>query len=222
MAKFEGEFEGKPFSIPRTICGHTLTEDEMDRLERGETVHFDATSSAGNGFVAVGSLGEREYKGKKGIGFVFRDVPYQWGGHVFTDAEAKALEAGKKVHLTDCVSRKTGNTYECDVTLGEEDGRSRIIPQFDDSRPKRDPSEYCEGTFKGKQVHFKRVFRGQKLSDEQCQELLAGSTTVVRGIKSKSGSTYDAKVELGNVEFDARDTGEHVKYFGVRFVDFVR
>lgn len=222
MAKFEGEFEGEHFSIPRTICGHTLTDDEMDQLERGETIHFDATSHEGHDFVAVGALGEREYRGKKGIGFVFRDVPYQWGGHVFTDAEAKALEAGKKVHLTDCVSRKTGNTYECDVTLGEEDGRSRIIPQFDDSRPKRDPSEYCEGTFKGKQVHFKRVFRGQKLSDEQCQELLAGGTTVVNGIKARNGSTYNAEVELGDVEFDDRETGEHVKYFGVRFVDFVR
>ena len=202
MAKFEGEFEGEHFSIPRTICGHTLTDDEMDQLERGETIHFDATSQKGNSFVAVGALGEREYRGKREIGFVFRDVPYNWGSHVFTDDEVKRLEAGEKVHLADC---------RCDVTLGKENGRPHLVVQ-------RDPSEYCEGTFEGRQVHFKRVFRGKKLTDEQCQELLAGKTTIVKGIKKKDGSTYDAEVGLGDVEFDDRETGEHVKYFGVKFV----
>ena len=87
MARFEGEFEGEHFSIPRTICGHTLTDDEMDKLERGETIHFDATSHEGRDFVAVGALGEREYKGGRENGFVVRVLPNQWGGHLFTDDE---------------------------------------------------------------------------------------------------------------------------------------
>lgn len=138
-------FGGRERSFRRELFGHTFTEDELETLLEGELVEFDAISKAGKPYRAIVALEEYTFEGRDGeehtafgprLNFeemnARRGVPATWCSHLFTDAEKRALEAGEKVHLEDCVSKNTGNSFSCDVIFAEEEPGEgkRIIPQF--------------------------------------------------------------------------------------------
>lgn len=139
------EHNGRRMRFKSEVCGHTLTDDEIAALFAGKSVEFPATSKAGSPYTAVVNLQEYSFTGRNGnevetfgprLDFdamnARRGVPATWCEHRFTDSEKKILEGGGKVHLEDCVSKRTGNTFPCDVIFAEEnpgEGK-RIIPQF--------------------------------------------------------------------------------------------
>lgn len=126
--------DGTQVRFNRQWGGHTFTDDEVNALLDGKQISFTANKKAGGTFIATGKLEQQQYNGHDFWGFKLlprEGVPDQWSGHKFTETEKNMLEAGQPVHLADCVSRKTGNAFECDVTYDvDENGNKRIIPSF--------------------------------------------------------------------------------------------
>lgn len=74
-------------------------------------------------------LEDGSYEPISGCGF--KILPF--GGKAFTEKQASALLAGKKVHVKGLVSNKTGNKYECDFVLAPQE-HNGVAPIFDKKR----------------------------------------------------------------------------------------
>lgn len=136
---FEGTWNGKAVKFNRNFRGHRLTDDECRRLCAGEEIEITGLKAkSGNTYGVRAVLNNMEYNGHKYVGVEQkgfldgdRGIPDQWCGHKFTDDEKSLLEEGRAVEISDAVSKKTGKTFSCKVTYGEnESGRKGIIPQF--------------------------------------------------------------------------------------------
>ena len=95
-----------------------------------------------------------------------------WGGHTFTDEECEALCAGEAV------------TFEVDNSYGKSTVTGRLAEQsfngqtfigFQKDTPVDDADHYS-GTWKRKNIRFKRVWGGHRFTDEECEDLCAGKT----------------------------------------------
>ena len=143
--KAEGMFNGEQVRFNREWGGHRFTDDEVDKLLAGDNIHFSAKSKAGNTYEAYGYLAHQTFINSQGdevpfVGFKLDfdlapdTVPASFCGHKFTAAEKSVLEKGNVLHLTDLVSKRTGNTFEADLKWGEDKdnpGRKRINLSFD-------------------------------------------------------------------------------------------
>ena len=92
-------------------------------------------SKSGSTYGVKGKLSELEYNGHKYVGFErtgFADsangVPKAWCGHTFTDDEKTKLEAGEVVHVEGLVSKKTGGTFNADLSYDKNE--KKIVPHF--------------------------------------------------------------------------------------------
>lgn len=66
--------------------------------------------------------------------------------------------------------------------------------------------EKVEGTWEGKQVRISREWGGHKFTDKELEQLFAGETIVVDGIKKKDGSgTYAVKGKLANLSYNGHN-----------------
>ena len=136
-----------------------------------------------------------------------------YGGHVFTDAEVADLLAGKEIPVMG-VQGKTGTynvkgslqiqTYEGHKYVGfkatgylNDDGSSKEVKAVDSS-------EYCTGTWKKKQIRFKRSFSGHTFTDDECAQLLAGKEISFQAT-SASGKSYTATGKLAKQSFQGRE-----------------
>lgn len=159
---------------------HRFTDDEVRALSAGELIEFKALSKLGKEYTARGALGQGTYKDKDYWGFQLDTtprVPDSWAGHTFTEDERQALEAGETIHLDDCVSRKTGKTFEVDVSYGEEEGRMKIIPHF---APRKEgvPDSWA----------------GHSFTPDEVRDLEAGKAVIVTDCVSKAGNRFEAMV----------------------------
>ena len=132
--KFTGVYvpTAEQISFNKDWGNHRFTDDEAQKLLNGETISFQATAKSGNPYTARGSLKKQEYNGHEFWGFALaqNSVPANWAGHTFTQDEIDTLQSGGSVYVTDCVSKKTGKTFACTLSLGEEDGKKKLIPNF--------------------------------------------------------------------------------------------
>lgn len=215
--KYEGIWNGREVSFSREYCSHRFTDEECEKLCAGETIEVSdfVSSKTGKKFAAVGKLEDQEYNGHNFVGFKpdfsakTDSIPGQLCGHTFTAPELKALENGESVHIDGAVS-KAGKKFNCDVTWGKkDDGTMGFTFEFGSA------SDNVTGVWKGKNVSFKRNFRGHELTDEECEQLLAGEKIEIRGLKAKSGNTYGVLVNLGDYEYNGG------KYFGVNQLEFL-
>ena len=138
----EGNFNGQQVTIPDAFGHHEFTPEEAEALFAGKTIAFNAHSDrTGNDYRAVGYIGD--YNGH--LGFVLDlnakadldnaddFMPKTFGGVELTSEQREKLMAGERVHLTGCVSARTGNTYDCDVVWADDDqrpGHKRLVPDF--------------------------------------------------------------------------------------------
>lgn len=76
--------------------------------------------------------------------------------------------------------------------------------------------EYFDGTWNGRQVKVNRVFRGHRLTDDECQRLLNGETIEIHGLKGKTGNAYGVEAKLDDMEYNGR------KYVGVNQLGFAQ
>lgn len=148
------------------------------------------------------------------------ETPWQ---HTITDDEFATLCDGGTIEFD--ATSKAGRKFKARVHLGHYTSKSgREYPSLEFV----DDDDHFSGTYtgsdaahKGKNVRFKRVFRGKRLSDADCKKLLAGKEVPVRGLVSKkTGNEYAVYVTLAQNEFDNAH-GEHISYFGLSQTGFV-
>lgn len=147
-----------------------------------------------------------------------------------SESQLDDLLAGKTVKIHGCVPRGGGRPYDVNAKLGW-----LTFPDKETGDPVRvftvvlvDDDDHVSGLYtgddpqnKGRNIRFKRVFCGVRLTDEQCTDLLAGRTITVDGIKSKSsGRTYSCYAKLAWSDFKGRD-GRNIHTFNVQRAGFV-
>lgn len=70
VEKFTGTWNNKEVKVKRTWSGHRFTDEEVEKLLKGETISFETTSSrTGNKYTAKGKLANQEYNGNAFVGF---------------------------------------------------------------------------------------------------------------------------------------------------------
>lgn len=74
-------------------------------------------------------------------------------------------------------------------------------------------ADYARGVWEGKNVKFKRIVGGYRLTDEEVNALLDGKTVDFVFTSSKNGMKYNASGKLANLSF-TKD-GKMIKYVGV-------
>ena len=137
VERFHGTWNGREVAVKRIQRGYRLNDDEVSTLLAGGTVTCSFTSKAGKPYTMEGKLADMDYNGHQYVGVDWqfegsRDVPNSWCTHKFTDEEKELLRAGERVALTDCVSKRTGKTFSCEVSYGETDrGNKGIVPHFE-------------------------------------------------------------------------------------------
>ena len=139
------DFKGEQVHFNRIWRGHRFSDEEVAKLAAGDVISFMATSKAGKPYEAWGYLAEQVFVDEQGrevsyFGFKLDfdkapdRIPHSVCGHVLSDAERRLLESGQKLHVTDLVSKRTGNTFEADLQWGDDEqrpGHKRINLFFD-------------------------------------------------------------------------------------------
>ena len=137
--KVTGKWKRKEVTISREWSGHRFTDEELEKLFKGEEIeiHGLVSKSTGKTYGVRGKLTNQEFNGRKFVGFertgfanANTGVPDVWCQHKFTDDEKILLEQGKSVEIDGCVSKK-GSVFSCKVHYGKNDrGQMGIIPEF--------------------------------------------------------------------------------------------
>ena len=131
--RIKGTWNGKPISINGVFGEHEFTDEEAEKLFKGEVIEFEATSKDGRKYMAKGKLEEQEYNGTTFVGFSRimperytgiwngKEVSFKkkWYTHEFTEEEAKDLFAGKEVTFEQI--SKNGNPYMLTGKLAEQE-----------------------------------------------------------------------------------------------------
>ena len=143
----------------------------------------------------------------------------EWGGHVFTDEEVNDLLAGKEITISGLKSAK-GTEYGVIGRLANLSYNGISYVGFDKiafTGEAKDDSERYGGVWNGRNVSFKRVFRGYSLSDEECEKLLSGAEIPIMGLKSSKnpGKTYGIKARLADLSYQGKS------YVGIEQVGFL-
>lgn len=134
--RYSGEWKGRNVSFKRVFRGRRLSDAECKKLCDGMEIEIRDLEGKSGKYSIVAALDNLEYNGHKYVGvkqlrFV-GGIPKKWCEHVFTDDEKALLEAGKRLELTGCVSKK-GNVFDVAVTWEQkDDGTMALIPHFDD------------------------------------------------------------------------------------------
>lgn len=131
--RYSGVWNGKEIKFKRNWSGHYFTDEECEALLRGEDVSFEATSSKGNPYTAIGKLAEQEYAGHRYVGFKLNprenssggsntpNIPDTYCRHKFTDEEKESLLAGLPIEASDFYSEKKQKTFSAKLKYGVKD-----------------------------------------------------------------------------------------------------
>ena len=145
----------------------------------------------------------------------------EWAGYRFSDEECEKLLNGETITIdklkpnnSDKFFKVTGSlavlTYKGKQYVGF--NRESFVALNEDGK---EDDNRCYGTWKGRQISFKRVWAGYRFSDEECEKLLAGETISITGLKSSEGNTYGVKGKLSEQKYQGR------KYIGFEKTEFL-
>lgn len=232
--KYSGEWQGDPVTFTRTWGGHRFTDDECEALCRGEEIAFVLNGEYGEHTVK-GSLALQEYNGVSYVGFKKADdagaerYSGEWNGkhvsfkrvlwkdaYTFSDEECAALCNGET--LTVNITGRNGQPQQINAKLADlttSDGHPFVGIAV--SYPGQAAGDMYSGTWNGRQVRFHKEWRGRALTDRECANLCAGKQITVRGVQSKSGSTYSAVIALA--EKISKSGNAYVAPDFIRFAD---
>lgn len=121
--------------------------------------------------------------------------------HVFNNMDD--IASGKK-SAEECLYEIRNLVVE-DIAVMNENGKKL---RKDLGIKMAEKAEYATGNWNGKDVKFKRVQRGYRLSDSEVEKLLNGETIPLT-FNKKGGGTYDMDCKLANLEYDGH------KYVGL-------
>lgn len=230
IERYSGVWQDQEVSFRRTICGHTLTDDECVALCSGETViAHDLTSSKSNEAYSAGIvIREVESDGKKVIRPTLdfdaarkADPAYYCGtwkdreilfkrdvcGHVLTNEECDAICAGETIVVEDIYLKKTDETCRCGILLAEEEykGKKTVRPKLDFDAARRTDPDYYFGVWQDVEVLFRRDICTHILSDKECEALCAGETLILEDLYSEKKNAYfTCGVVLGEDEYKGK------------------
>lgn len=133
-------------------------------------------------------------------------------GKRMTSSIVKSLNAKGKAPLKGCTSAKTGKTYDCVLKVEFGEKYPQLSIDFEDAEPghlgfcpkcgeemerNRFGNFSCTNWRGGCKYTIYGIIAGKKLTDANVRTLLTkGQTAELHGFKSKSGSTFDAKLVL--------------------------
>ena len=139
--KMNGIWNGKPVSCNRVFRGYRFTDQEVEDLMNENTIEVhNLKAKSGNTYSVNVKLDYYEFNGKKYVGAVsagFADdggsgrkkgIPKSWCQHVFTEDERILLENGQTIYITGCISKKTGNSFDCSIHWDKTE--ERLVPEF--------------------------------------------------------------------------------------------
>ena len=125
--KYEGVWKGKKVSFTREWSGHYFTDDECERLCKGEEIEIHGLKSKnGNTYGVVGKLAKLKYNGHSYVGFNrtgfanSNTVPDMFCKHRFSDKEKADLSAGKEIYVEGLVNKKD-DVFSAYLTFGKKD-----------------------------------------------------------------------------------------------------
>lgn len=144
-----------------------------------------------------------------------------YSGTRFTDEQCEELLQGKEIKLMGVKSQKTGKTYNIKGKLANLEYKGKAYVGFENTgyinddgsdqvKKEINMDEYCVGTWKKKQIKFKKVFSGRTFTDEECQKLLNGEEIEFEAISKKTGKPYPVKGKLANQTYNG------AKYVGFK------
>ena len=119
---------GQEVRFSREWSGYKFSDDECERLLRGEEIRLENVVSpkSGKTYSCDGKLAEQLTKdgSRKFIGFKpdFTKLPEVFNGHRFTAHEIAALQAGQIITCNDLVAKESGNFYTADLKWDAEKG----------------------------------------------------------------------------------------------------
>lgn len=226
---YECIWDGSKRAFSRKWWKHRFTDEECERLAAGETITFTEKNDDGDDVEVTGALAVQEYKGKHFLGFKYTDfknlnpeketvtgvfkgseIHFKriWGGHRFTDDEIATLLSGNKISFT--VTGKDGN-YDVTGHLAEQEYKGHKFYGFLREMPEKekDPGR-CYGTWKKKEISFKKTYSGHTFTDAECEALLAGKEIELHDLTSKSGKKLSVKGKLANQTYNGH------KYVGFK------
>ena len=129
--RFEGTWNGEDVHPKRTWSGHRFTDEECEKLLKGEEIEIEAVSAkTGKTFRCAGRLSRQTYNGNEFVGFertrFVNDGPTSWCKYAFTDQERADLLAGKTVKGTKFVG-KSGRQFKAEVKWNAKDEKIEIV-----------------------------------------------------------------------------------------------
>lgn len=221
-----GVWKGQNVTFFKQYGSHTFSDDEVQSLLNDEVIEFSTTSKEGKEYQVSGKLDIVETNGKRYVKFVGKvkkdGVNGIWNGqevtinpvfmnHTFTPQELEQLFSGETIHIQ---TEKDGKTYNVSGKLANLTFKGKAYVGFDATfESNREPKDYYSGTWKGKQVTFKRHFMNHYFDDEECARLCRGEELSFKG-KSKAGKEMTVKGSLGISTYNGKKFVAFVPDFG--------
>ena len=124
----------------------------------------------------------------------------EWGGHMFTDEEVKALLEGKTITFQMQFARS--NSYRVSGSLKKQTYKGHEFYGFmkDEAPPKEG---YASGVWKNKKVSFKKEWGGHQFSEDEVTSLL-NDETITFTFKTKSGEDKAVSGKLANQSYNGK------------------
>lgn len=127
--KYEGTWKRKKVSFNREWGGHYFTDEECERLCKGEEieVHGLISKKTGKPYGIRGKLSKQSYKGHDFVGFERTgfanapSIPDEFCKHRFSDQEKADLLAGKEIFVDGMVNN-AGCVFAAKITYGVKPG----------------------------------------------------------------------------------------------------
>ena len=210
MQDMRGIAEGKLNADKCLAKMQTLVNQDIDTMKR------NGVSMRKELGVAMSEINAKEKcEGNfNGIDISFNK---EWGGHTFTEDECEALLAGEEIEINGLIS-KAGKEYGVKGKLTKQNYKGHAFYGFERTGfagGGQDSADRYTGKWKGKEISFKRVFRGYTFSDAECEALLNGDEIEVNGLTSAKGNTYGVYGQLENQTYQGH------KYVGFKQNGFV-
>lgn len=130
-----------------------------------------------------------------------KDISFKrvWSGYRFTDDDCKALENGEEISFT-ATSAKTGKDFDITGKLEQQTYNGKKYVGFKSTSAKLNgvpDVERYSGTWKGKDISFKREWGKHRFTDDECQKLCNGDVIEISAV-SKAGKDYTCKGSLAS------------------------
>lgn len=128
--RFEGTWNGEEVHPKRVWSGHRFTDEECEKLLRGEEIVIEAVSGAGKAYKCRGMLDKQSYGGNPFVGFkrtgFVNDGPTSWCKYDFTDEEKKDLLDGKHVTGNMFVGQ-SGKRFKAEIRWDKEQCKICVV-----------------------------------------------------------------------------------------------